>query len=465
MDALFRLRGLHGVEELKLSEKLAKQAQQLADSLAEMNPTKLEHSDSEEYGENLVVRVYPISGKQATLHWYSEIAYYNFDMENQLECGHFTQIIWSATKEAGFGYAKTEDGHHYIVGHYEPPGNYTDEFIENVPRPVSGVIYVPSDEQIGIRAHIQLTAPKDSLNNPFAEDLGDYDPEKVVAELPNLRKESEDSILREVQGIDDVLRNANTRKDSDRSQMLELKVPESLLIENGIPTSGQHKGSKHYHINVKKVTRRFLKADLELLPIEDDVRFYDPNNNKELKIDCFEKLIQKRTEPEVIDYEDLDDFRRDVFEYHNQVRHEHGVSDLVRNAELDEMAQQWADKLARDGSPSYSYKTYNGSLLGENVALRFTVHDFMPASMLIDKWLNAADNYNYEREPTDEEIREWGHYTQVVWKNSKEIGIGRAQCSKLSKAFVVIFYHPPGNLRDQFVENVPSKSNREVSKL
>ncbi len=40
-----------------------------------------------------------------------------------------------------------------------------------------------------------------------------------------------------------------------------------------------------------------------------------------------------------------------------------------------------------------------------------------------------------------------GHYTQVVWRNTKEIGCGKAECG--DRAIVVCNYDPPGNVMGQ----------------
>ena len=46
-----------------------------------------------------------------------------------------------------------------------------------------------------------------------------------------------------------------------------------------------------------------------------------------------------------------------------------------------------------------------------------------------------------------------GHFTQVVWKNSKELGVGRAQ-GKDGKWIVVCNYSPAGNFVGRDAENV-----------
>ena len=47
-----------------------------------------------------------------------------------------------------------------------------------------------------------------------------------------------------------------------------------------------------------------------------------------------------------------------------------------------------------------------------------------------------------------------GHFTQVVWKNSKNLGIAKARSSS-GKIIVVANYEPAGNYIGQYVQNVP----------
>jgi hypothetical protein len=45
------------------------------------------------------------------------------------------------------------------------------------------------------------------------------------------------------------------------------------------------------------------------------------------------------------------------------------------------------------------------------------------------------------------------HFSQVVWKNSKELGIAMAR-DQTGKVIVVANYNPPGNYIGQFTQNV-----------
>ena len=63
-----------------------------------------------------------------------------------------------------------------------------------------------------------------------------------------------------------------------------------------------------------------------------------------------------------------------------------------------------------------------------------------------------------------------GHFTQVVWKGSSQLGIGVATGKSKTGLFctyIVARYRPPGNFIGEYKENVPKgKFNKDVcSKL
>ncbi|TGZ64624.1 hypothetical protein CRM22_006301 [Opisthorchis felineus] len=134
-----RLREKHGCPPLTLDSKLTKDAQEYAEFLAKVEC--FVHS-SGDHGENMSLRVgfgkLNITGEEVTNLWYSEIENYKYGDNVQMECGHFTQVVWKDTKKAGFGRAYTKDGRKiYVVGRYHPPGNYQGCCKLNVPRPIN----------------------------------------------------------------------------------------------------------------------------------------------------------------------------------------------------------------------------------------------------------------------------------------------------------------------------------------
>ena len=57
-----------------------------------------------------------------------------------------------------------------------------------------------------------------------------------------------------------------------------------------------------------------------------------------------------------------------------------------------------------------------------------------------------------------------GHFSQVVWKGSREIGIGRAFADNGQTVYVVCNYLPAGNVIGRFKENVFPSSKKDAKK-
>ncbi len=75
------------------------------------------------------------SGSEATNAWYDEIKDYNWSNPGfNFETGHFTQVVWKGSTEFGIGAAVSADKSIYICANYFPPGNWGNEFEENVPK-------------------------------------------------------------------------------------------------------------------------------------------------------------------------------------------------------------------------------------------------------------------------------------------------------------------------------------------
>lgn len=67
------------------------------------------------------------------------------------------------------------------------------------------------------------------------------------------------------------------------------------------------------------------------------------------------------------------------------------------------------------------------------------------------QWYNEIEKYDYGNPRF---VSGTGHFTQLVWKNSKQVGFGFAQ-SKDGSFYAVANYYPAGNYQGQFKEMVP----------
>uniref|UniRef100_A0A8D0AJU4 SCP domain-containing protein n=1 Tax=Sander lucioperca TaxID=283035 RepID=A0A8D0AJU4_SANLU len=121
-------------------------------------------------------------------------------------------------------------------------------------------------------------------------------------------------------------------------------------------------------------------------------------------------------------------FQREFLETHNAYRLKHNTPKMTLSSELSASAQKWANHLLAIGALQHS-KPEDRKNIGENI---------------YNMWSSAT-------------LKLTGHFTQVVWKDSKELGVGMATDGH--KVFVVGQYRPAGNMNmaGYFEKNVLPK--------
>lgn len=132
-------RRIHHVGPLVLNRKLCRIAEIYSRNLA-YSIGALHHSENTYEGKKLGENLYSCTGKEATgematKSWYDEIKDYDYSGFFSSDTGHFTQVVWKATKEVGFGKTIDKNGKSYVVANYFPCGNTFGTFDVNVLRP------------------------------------------------------------------------------------------------------------------------------------------------------------------------------------------------------------------------------------------------------------------------------------------------------------------------------------------
>ena len=138
---------------------------------------------------------------------------------------------------------------------------------------------------------------------------------------------------------------------------------------------------------------------------------------------------------------------------HNHYRSEVGVPDLQWSNALMEGAQQWAKHLA--DTNSFCHSGRGGCKYGECLWMGTT--GAFTYTQMVDAWGREKQyfkNGNFPDVSTTGNWRDVGHYTQVVWRNTREIGCGIADGTDGHSRFVC-WYNPAGNVRGQPVYLAP----------
>merc|ERR1719220_1748735 len=118
--------------------------------------------------------------------------------------------------------------------------------------------------------------------------------------------------------------------------------------------------------------------------------------------------------------------------------------------ELTSAAQAWADRGVFEHC-----KDRNGA--GENIAWNCAGTAEEAAAQAVDQWYGEIKDYNWSNAVF---AMNTGHFTQVVWKGSTQLGIGVARCEMKgwNGWLVVGRYKRHGNMCGDFEANVMPKN-------
>lgn len=137
----------------------------------------------------------------------------------------------------------------------------------------------------------------------------------------------------------------------------------------------------------------------------------------------------------------LSDNASKLLSAHNNKRALHkDTPSLTWSTELETYAQNYADQYDCSGTLVHS-----GGPYGENLALGYGIEG------AVDAWYSEIKYYNYNNPGFSEDT---GHFTQLVWKSSTEVGCGVKSCGGVWGDYVVCSYNPAGNVIGEFPENV-----------
>jgi uncharacterized protein YkwD len=126
---------------------------------------------------------------------------------------------------------------------------------------------------------------------------------------------------------------------------------------------------------------------------------------------------------------------------HNRYRASLSLPQLRWSAQLANKAQRWAEHLAAIGRMEHS-----GS--GENLASGPS--GAYSLTQLADLWGRERVYFVAGNFPAISATRNWmdtGHYSQMVWRTTTQVGCGFARGPGLD--FLVCNYNPPGNVMGQ----------------
>ena len=137
----------------------------------------------------------------------------------------------------------------------------------------------------------------------------------------------------------------------------------------------------------------------------------------------------------------------EALRFHNEARAEVGVGPINWSDTLATFAQAWADQLVATGCKP-GHRPQQGEWKqqhGENIFWgKGRAYKALDASK---SWHSEKKDYSYGP-LTGNDWYATGHYTQMVWRNTQQVGMGKATCPD-GTVIVVANYNPPGNVIGQ----------------
>ena len=140
-----------------------------------------------------------------------------------------------------------------------------------------------------------------------------------------------------------------------------------------------------------------------------------------------------------------------VLQVHNAVRSRHGLRPFKWSNDLASISQKWANQLGSGDSCKMYHQTGNVPF-GENLFISSPTiwsdgrREVGPVSVneVVNSWASEKKWYNFEKNSC-QLGQQCGHYTQLVWKGTKEVGCSLKVCNDKSQVWVCNYF-PAGNI-------------------
>lgn len=152
-------------------------------------------------------------------------------------------------------------------------------------------------------------------------------------------------------------------------------------------------------------------------------------------------------------------YQEHVVYHHNIHRQNHSVPDVQWDDDLCASARVVAESCV------YAHNTQaNGGGYGQNIAAGVDGNNV--SSVISDLFYNAEEplfaNMYGMHDPDMTEFERWGHFTQIVWKDTTHVACYTSHCpgglantgGNVSPYFTVCNYKGPGNYASEYAENV-----------
>lgn len=137
-------------------------------------------------------------------------------------------------------------------------------------------------------------------------------------------------------------------------------------------------------------------------------------------------------------------FANELLDAHNRARSQNGAPPLEWSPQLAQQAKRWAQVLASEGRMRHATQDERRGA-GENLWMGSA--GAYSASFMVDAFVDERRHFKPGKFPHISRTGNWrdvAHYTQVVWKGTREVGCAVVKGGR--DDFLVCRYWPAGNV-------------------
>ncbi len=394
---------------------------------------------------------------------YDENLEYNYKTKDP-EPSNFTQMIWKSSEFIGFDMQKSLKGKYYYVINYYPTGNIDGQF-QKIVFPVGTINTEP------INKKINLVYKENNNNINVNNNKKETSIKKEYRKKDSMKKDyiKRDSIKKDNKKIDSIKRD-NKKRDSikkDNKKRGSIKKdykkrdtfsPDNDYLatkqNNKITVNGlkdSNKDNIEYEIQYNEISNnnnenKMKNGTLDILNQlinSKKKKIVNKNKSQNKQNSQYERKYSKKITTKKENYEPspqinntnstFNEFCQKVLEAHNKYRKIHHVEPLILNNKICKIGENYDKHLANLGHLENSDNCYKEETLGENLYCCFGYKD--SGEEVSKNWYDENKKYNYNGD--------WksgtGHFTQMVWKGTKEVGFGKFK-DKSGRIYVSYIY-------------------------
>ena len=143
-------------------------------------------------------------------------------------------------------------------------------------------------------------------------------------------------------------------------------------------------------------------------------------------------------------------FLEEILNSHNELRLKHNSPPLILSPNLSTLAQKKVEEMAKK-----EIKNYKNEINKNNYGINYFISkNNCTGDEVTSFWYEGINKYNFKnkenKNKNDEKINS---FTQLIWKNTKEVGFGYSNDDK-GNFYVVAYYFPCGNIKGEYKNNV-----------